>query len=47
MVSVQKAASKLSAIKLKDDSNVGYAGMSMATGVTQHCRVTDRTADVG
>jgi hypothetical protein len=47
MVSVQKAASELGAIKLKDDSNAGHAGMSMATGVTRHCRVTDRPADVG
>ncbi|WP_126925087.1 hypothetical protein [Rhizobium vallis] len=47
MVSVPKAAIELSAIKLKDGSNASHAGLSMATGVTRHCRVTDRAADVG
>jgi len=42
-----KAAIEPSAIKLKDGRKASHAGMSMATGVTRHCRVTDRAADVG
>jgi len=46
MVSVPKAAVELSAIKLRD-GNASHAGMSMATGVTRHRRVTDHPANVG